>query len=523
MSVSARVGSAGRLMSRRALGFAIALVAASLVAPIAARAAWVEPVVGPLNQRDASASDIRGDGSEPLVAMTQFGPGFSSPTLQVASLRSAPWQLSVPLERVPGAALGSSVALTASGPVYGAWIETRTAPTVNAEVYIARYAGASIWNPVAGSLNHNETQNAQPSSPPTIANVGGVPWVAWQEGPDSALWVARVDGGNVSYVGSPFAVGNVAASPSLTSVNGVAFLAYSDAQRLHVATFQNGAWTDVPGLVAPGGFFPSIANVGGRIFVAWSEYDANQHVQLHVARYVGNGHWIADQSLNIDGNENAYSKRIASVGGVPWIAWTESSRPYADNRQLGHVYVKQFNGASWDQVGGVLNIDQNQSASEGGIADVAGKAYVAITQSQSDGGSAVRVEYAQQFVPLVSGVATVPAQTKKATSGSRAIRFRVTLSEAATIRLDFMQPGAGRLDRGVCVAVSSRQAHRGACTLDITRGQRTFSGHAGVNTLLFDGTLANRTRLKSGTYQVVISAIGASGLSSASSTVRVKI
>jgi hypothetical protein len=352
--------------------------------------------------------------------------------------------------------------------------------------------------------------------------VGSVPWVAWQEAPDDAIWVARLDGGQVSYVGASIPVGFFNASPSLTSVNGVAFLAYSDSQRMHVATFENGGWSDVPGLVAPHGLSPSIANVAGRIFVAWSQNDANGHAQLHAARYVGNGHWIADQSLNIDGNESAvYSGRIASVGGVPWIVWTESSHPYADSRVLYHVYVKQFNGASWDQVGGVLNVDENQSAYDAGIADVAGNAYVAITQSQTDGGTAVRVKYAQRFQPFVSGLATAPAQTTNTTTGSRAIKFRIVLSKPATVRLDFTQPVKGRSDRGVCVIATKRNAHRRACTLNVSRGRLSFHGHAGVNTLLFDGTLANHKRLKRGAYRVVITALDASGLSSASRSVRV--
>ena len=513
----------GALMSRRPLGFAVALVlVGTLVAPVGAGAAWVEPVVGPLNQTNALASAIRGNGSEPLVAMTQFGANFSSGTLQVASLRSSSWQLSSPLERVPGSPLGSGVAITPSGPVYGAWVETRRTPTVNAEVYVARYAGASTWMPVAGSLNHNETQNAQVSAP-TIANVGSVPWVAWQEAPDNALWVARLDGGNVSYVGASIPVGDVDASPSLTSVNGVPFLAYSDSQGVHVTTFENGRWSDVPGLVAPHGFFPTITNVAGRIFVAWSQNDANGHAQLHAARFVGNGHWIADQSLNVDSNESALYSRIASVGGVPWIVWTESSRPYADSRVLNHVYVKQFNGASWDQVGGVLNVDENQSASDAGIADVAGNAYVVMTQSQTDGGSAVRVKYAQGFEPFVSRVAAAPTQTTNTTTGSRAIKFRIVLSKPATVSLEFTQPVKGRLDRGVCVEATARNAHRGACTLDVSRGQLSFRGNGGVNTLLFNGTLANHKRLKRGAYKVVITALDASGLRSASSSVRVTI
>jgi hypothetical protein len=507
-------------MSRRRLGFAVMLVVVgTLVAPVGAKAAWVEPVVGPLNQTNAFATGIRGNGSEALVPMMQFGPNYSSPaTLQVASRTSSSWQLSSPLERNPGGVL-SGVTITPSGPVYGAWVENRRTPTANAEVYVSRYAGGSTWTPVGGSLNHNETHSVLLGGP-TIANVGSVPWVAWQEAPDNAIWVARLDGGQVSYVGPSIPVGyDFGASPSLTSVNGVAYLAYSDPERLHVVTLENGRWTDVPGLVAPHGISGTITNVAGRIFVAWAQPDANGHAQLHAARYVGNGHWITDQSLNIDANESVLGASIASVAGVPWIEWTESSHPYADSRVLNNIYVKQFNGATWNQAGDVLNVDVNQSAYGDGITDIAGKAYVAMTQSQTDGGTAVRVKYYQSFRPFASGLTT--AQTTN--TGSRAIEFRIALSGSATVRLDFTQAVNGRLDRGVCVAATQRNAGGRACTLNVSRGVLGFHGRAGVNTLTFDGTLANHKRLKRGTYQAVVTALDASGLSSASRSVRVTI
>lgn len=509
------------LISRRAVAvgraFAIGVVTMLLV-PAVAGADWVEPVVGPLNQTNAFATAIRGNGSEPLVAMAQYGPN----SLNVASLGfGGAWRLSPPLDRNPGQPLGTGASITPSGPVYASWIERRTAPTANFEVYVARYLGGGNWSPVAASLNHNETNDAAMISQPAIANIGNGPWVAWQEAPDDAIWVARLDGNNLSYVGGPLPVGHVAASPALTSVNGVPYLAYAAADRLHVVTLKNGSWVDVPGLVAPSGSFsPAIAAVAGRVFLAWTQSDANGHALLHTARYVGNGHWIADPSLNIDQNESSYGPHIAAVGDVPWIVWTESSHPFSDNRVLNHVYVKQFNGATWNQVGGVLNVDVNQSAYGAGIADVAGNAWVAMTQAQTNGGTAVRVKESQQFVPHVSSLSTT---TARGGSASGKIRFRIVLSGPATVHLSFTQPVKGRRDRGVCVPRTSRNAHLPGCTIDAVRGGLSFKGHTGANTLLFDGTLSSRRHLPPGTYRVVITATGATGLRSVSGSVRVTI
>jgi hypothetical protein len=243
-------------------------------------------------------------------------------------------------------------------------------------------------------------------------------------------------------------------------------------------------------------------------------------VQLYTARYVGNGHWIESPSLNIDRNESVSSPQIASVGDVPWIVWSESSRPYANGQILEHVFVKQFNGSTWDQVGGVLNVDPNQSAYAGGIADVAGKAYVAMTQAQTDGGTAVRVKFEQHFTPFVSGLTTSPMQTTTPTQG---IRFRITLSKSATVRLDFTQPVNGRRDGGICVAANGHNAGRQRCVRYVSRGVVSFHGHAGANTFLFDGTVSHHKHLKRGAYKVVITATDPSGLRSISTSARVTL
>jgi hypothetical protein len=503
----------------------------ALVVPALALGDWQEPVVAPVNQSNGIvfATAMRGNGSEPLVGLLQFS-NDNTPTSApstanalVGSLRSLSWNLSAPLDRNLGGNQRTGPRFTPEGPVYAVWSEVRgrTYPATY-EVYVARYAGASTWTPVAASLNHNETQSA---SSPTIANVGGSPWVAWQEAADG-VWVARLDGGNVSYVGAAIPG---AANPSLTSVNGVAYLAYTTpgpsnpSGRVHVATFENGGWYDVPGLGASG-FSPTITNVGGVIWVAWLQGDANGHAQLYTARYVGNGHWIASPSLNIDGNESASSPQIASVGDVPWIVWSESSRPYANGGILEHVFVKQFSGSTWDQVGGVVNVDPNQSAYAGGIADVAGTAYVAMTQSQTDGGTAVRVKSAHHFGPYVSALTTSPAHTTMPQGTvSHEIRFRLVLSKPATVRLDFTQPVNGRRDRGICVAATRHNAHRQRCAQYVSRGVVSFHGHAGANTFLFDETVSHHKHLKRGAYRVVITATDRAGLRSVSRTVHVTL
>jgi len=83
--------------------------------------------------------------------------------------------------------------------------------------------------------------------------------------------------------------------------------------------------------------------------------------------------------------------------------------------------------------------------------------------------------------------------------------FKFTLSGAATVRLDFTQPGAGRKVAGKCVAPTKHNKHNAKCTL--LAGSSTFSGHAGRNTVAFKGWLSHSEKLKPGHYTLVITAI----------------
>ncbi len=493
-----------------------------------ASAAWVEPVPGPVNQTNALAFGINGDGSTPFVGLIQdqpAPPSTSTQTIQVSSPQQMSWNVSAPLNTTPQIG-GASI--TSSRLPYVAWVEYRSGPTHTAEVHVVRYAGTS-WTPVGGSLNHNETINAYSLS---IANFGSVPWAAWQEGGDK-LWVARFDGNSWVYVGGSISDCTNCSTdgyPSLTSVNGVPWLAYRTLSGVQVATLINGNWSNVPGPFNSSRGLPNIASVGGVPFIAWSQAGTNLHSQLlRISNFSANGSWVTSPALNVDMNEAARNAHIASVGGIPWVVWDESSRPYANATELDHVYVREFNGASWDQVGGVLNIDPNQTAYAGGITDVAGSAEVAITQSQTDGGTAVRVLRFQGYRPFVSPVSTTPTPTPSTPTPTRStptgteIKFRFVLRKPATVRLDFTQPVKGRRDRGVCAAATSRNRRMPTCTRYVSRGRLTFRAHAGTNTLLFHGTLPSGGQLKPGVYSVVISAIGADGVRSTSQSLRVTI
>ena len=86
-------------------------------------------------------------------------------------------------------------------------------------------------------------------------------------------------------------------------------------------------------------FRPSIASIGGVPWVAWLEADGGTSM-VRVARLddTGTG-WIevvgGANPINHDATKNSYDPSIADVGGVPYVAWAESPRRTSIKRGFG--------------------------------------------------------------------------------------------------------------------------------------------------------------------------------------------
>jgi hypothetical protein len=61
-------------------------------------------------------------------------------------------------------------------------------------------------------------------------------------------------------------------------------------------------------------------------------------------------------ALNADPTKDGVSPSIATVGGVPYVAWREGTG------LPGLVRVARWSGSGWTAVGGVLNVDPTRNA-----------------------------------------------------------------------------------------------------------------------------------------------------------------
>jgi hypothetical protein len=89
--------------------------------------------------------------------------------------------------------------------------------------------------------------------------------------------------------------------------------------------------------------------------------------------------------------------------------------------------------------------------------------------------------------------------------------FRFNLNEAARMRFVFTQPLSGRMMGGRCVAQTSKNRRRHACTRSVARGALSFSGHPGLNKVVFQGRLSRSRTLTPGRYMLIIVATDAAG------------
>ncbi len=454
------------------------------------------------------------------------------------------------------------------GVPFVAWEESNGTVT---QIRVRQFNGAT-WTDVGTPLNVDLTKDA---ARPSIASIGGVPYVAWEEsnGAVTQIRAKLFNGAAWTGVATPLNVDatKVASSPTIADVGGVPFVAWHESNGTHtlidVKQFSGGAWTAVDGALnvdaTKDAANARIANIGGVPFVAWEEFSGTAD-QIHVKHFVG-GAWTAvSGALNVDATKSADSSSITSIGGVPYVTWfeldgarlqtrvkrlepdilSESATPTTTGATLA-TQVNDFGvplpiGFELGQTaafgtqtalqttpgGGVSTLTQ----AVGGLAPATAYAYRAFgsdTFRQTSLGST------QSFTTLAQPAVVRPAVTNLRQSASRwreggalakisrkrrppvGTTFSFRLNKAATVRLAFTQRVAGRRVKGKCVAQTKRNRKKPRCTRTVTVGTLSFRGRAGTNKVRFQGRLSRRKRLKPGRYTLTVTARDSTGLQSA--------
>ena len=341
-------------------------VTATLLLPAAARAAWQEIVGGP----SPIAHSVTTEGANPSLA-------------------------------------------DVGGTLYVAW--GANVGGTDYDVYVSKLDVSGIsWIDVGGALNHTPTDNA---FRPSLASIGGVPWVAWIEydGTSQKLRVARLkDTGDgwIEVVGGANPLNHDptqnAWDPSIADVGGVPYVAWAEEPvpntnealiRVSRLNADGTAWVEVVGGSNPinqdpsaqaGG--PSLIGIDGVPYVAWQEGYGDP--KIHVSKLNDTGTaWTeigtGAAPINHDPTKYASSPSLTAIGGVPWIAWSEF------DDMIAQIRVARLNdsGTGWTEVvGGAQPVNlSGGSASDPSLTSIGGVPYVAFSQ-YDPGNAEIRVK-----------------------------------------------------------------------------------------------------------------------------------
>lgn len=278
------------------------------------------------------------------------------------------------LDVTPAANVGFPSIANVGGVPYVTWPERSGGRD---QVFVKRLEGTT-WVQVGGSLNIDPTEDAISAD---IASVGGVPYVAWLEsnGTREELYVKRWTGTAWTLLGLGALNRDAqadASDPSIAGALGVPYVAWSEAPpgghpQVFVDHFIGGDWGLVGGRalnesVTDDARTSRLADVGGVAYVVWSESGGGRTL-VHADRFDGIAFAaVPGDPLNVDAARDAVVPSIAAVNGVPYVAWTESDG-FADQ-----VYVKRLEATDWARVGGSLNVDPADDADAPTIASVGG-------------------------------------------------------------------------------------------------------------------------------------------------------
>jgi DNA-binding beta-propeller fold protein YncE len=100
--------------------------------------------------------------------------------------------------------------------------------------------------------------------------------------------------------------------------------------------------------------------------------------------------------------------------------------------------------------------------------------------------------------------------------------FSFALNEPASVTFTFTEPATGHKVGKRCVAQTTKNKHKPRCTRTLTAGTLTFSAHAGTNKVHFEGLISKHTKLKPGSYTLLVTAT-ASGRHSTTGTLHFTI
>jgi hypothetical protein len=284
------------------------------------------------------------------------------------------------------ASWGPSLAIDLDGTPYVTWYDYSGG---DAEIYVRRWNG-SIWEEVGtgsatgGGISNNDGSSEYPSL--AIAP-DGMPTVAWSDGSSGnyEIYVRHWNGFTWEEMGAGSASGGGISNNSGVSdwvslalaPDGTAYLTWRDDSsgnyEIYVRRWNGFSWEEVGAGSATGGgisnnsgnsHVPSLAiSPDGTPYIAWQD-DIDGDYDIYAMHWNGSiwdevGTRSISGGISDDGGLSALPSIAVAPDGMPYVAWEDDSSGDME------IYVRRWNGTSWEEVG-------TGSASGGGISNNAG-------------------------------------------------------------------------------------------------------------------------------------------------------
>jgi Bacterial Ig-like domain len=284
------------------------------------------------------------------------------------ALQTSPWSFEIPfwltlsnaLDVTPdNFAFQPSIAVSANGNLIVAWYEQDRA-TSQTRVYVKQWDGTT-WQQLGDALNTTSTNSA--SDPSLVVDSQNRPSVAFQENDsvtgDNSVYVKRWNGNTWITVGAAVATGS-AEHPSLAIGKDVLGVAYTNTNGTNKAVYfkllDGATWkqvgTELNDVKTQNADYPSLAlyesqRLGELVpFIAFQESDGFSN-NIYVKQWsdmVGDWLKLADE-LDVAVAKEAQHPSLRLFGDSPLVAWQEEGGTNKD------IYVKAFNGMTWDSIG----------------------------------------------------------------------------------------------------------------------------------------------------------------------------
>jgi hypothetical protein len=331
---------------------------------------------GILNNTSEGAPSLALDASgNPTVAQYELNgtsAGGTSKTIYVKRWDGSSWvQLGGILnDRTNLDAQYPSLALDAFGAPVVAWQESDGSST---NIYVKYWDGLTWLEYLPVALDVNVGFNA--SEPSLALDSNGNPVVAWYEelgGNSLNIYVKRWNGSNwVQYgAGGPLDITpfNTAYGPSLAlDSNDNPAVAWAEfgvsSYDIYVKQWTGSSWvqrgTALDVTTNQPAISPSLAlDSSGNPVVSWQETDGTSS-NIYVKQWSGSSWTLAGNNpLDIRLSNQSYTPSLGLVNGSLAVAWTEGTR----------IYVKKYISNAWQDLGGALDFNSGQSATNSSIA-----------------------------------------------------------------------------------------------------------------------------------------------------------